>query len=390
MHSLPARILAAVITFTLGVAIASLWLANANPIPAIDPLPPPPPATRLEMVFVLDTTSSMTGLIGGAKQRIWGIVNDVMQESHASVRIGLVAFRDHGDDYVTQILPLTDDLDKVYTTLLDYKAEGGGDPAEDVRTALAEGLESGGWTASAPDLTQLIFLVGDAPPHDNYYDEVDTLTTAAKAVKQGIIVNTIQCGDARDTTRAWQAIAQRGHGQYFAIPSDGGVQTIATPYDEELSRLSSELGGTFTAYGFGALPDPEERRGGMFREAIAAETAVAHNASDSAKAERAYNKVLNSNAYVGDLLQNIENGSVTLAAMNPADLPEDLQKLSPAEREQEVERRLAKRRELRAKIFDLSKQRQEFIKSEQAKTGKADGFDGVVSKAVREQMRRRD
>lgn len=388
MNSLSVRILAAVITFTLGVAIASLWLAESAPKPIIDPLPAQPPATRLEMVFVLDTTSSMTGLLGGAKQRIWGIVNDVMQESHSSVRIGLVAYRDHGDDYVTQVLPLTDDLDKVYTTLMDYKAEGGGDTPEDVRTALAQGLERSGWTASAPDVTQLIFLVGDAPPHDNYFDEVDTLTTAAKAVNEGIIVNTIQCGDAGDTTRAWKAIAQRGHGQYFAIPFNGGVQTIETPYDEELSRLSSELGGTFTAYGFGALRDAEERRAEVTRQAANLETHLNYAASDSAKAERAYNKVLNNKAYVGDLLQNIENGSMTLAGMNPDDLPEDLQKLSPAERQQEVERRLSKRRELRAKILELSQQRGEFLKTEQAKTGKADGFDGVVSKTVREQMRK--
>ena len=51
----------------------------------------------LEMVFVLDTTGSMGGLIDGAKQRIWGIVNDVMQSSsHPSVKIGLVAYRDRG------------------------------------------------------------------------------------------------------------------------------------------------------------------------------------------------------------------------------------------------------------------------------------------------------
>ena len=46
------------------------------------------------MVFVIDTTGSMGGLIEGAKQRVWGIVNEVMQSSsHPSVSIGLVAYR---------------------------------------------------------------------------------------------------------------------------------------------------------------------------------------------------------------------------------------------------------------------------------------------------------
>jgi Mg-chelatase subunit ChlD len=81
----------------------------------------------LEMVFVLDTTGSMSGLIDGAKQRIWGIINDVMQKpSKPRVRVGLVAYRDNGDEYVTKLLAITEDLDKVYTTLMDYRADGGG------------------------------------------------------------------------------------------------------------------------------------------------------------------------------------------------------------------------------------------------------------------------
>ena len=85
----------------------------------------------MEMVFVLDTTGSMGGLLSGAKQRIWGIVNEVMQTSSlSSVKVGLVAYRDRGDQYITQVLPLTEDLDKVYSTLMDYQAAGGGDEAE--------------------------------------------------------------------------------------------------------------------------------------------------------------------------------------------------------------------------------------------------------------------
>ncbi|MGH9768905.1 MAG: vWA domain-containing protein, partial [Blastocatellia bacterium] len=72
----------------------------------------------LEMVFALDTTGSMGGLIEGAKQRIWGIVNEVMQsEARPNVRVGLVAYRDRGDQYVTQVFPVTDNLDAVYTSL---------------------------------------------------------------------------------------------------------------------------------------------------------------------------------------------------------------------------------------------------------------------------------
>ena len=189
----------------------------------------------LEMVFVLDTTGSMGGLIDGAKQRIWGIINDVMQKpSKPRVRVGLVAYRDNGDEYVTKLLPITEDLDKVYTTLMDYRADGGGDTPENVRKALAEGVENSGWSAAKTNLAQIVFLVGDAPPQ-NYQQEPDVLVTTAKAVRKNMIINTIQCGQEDGTKEVWQSIALRGEGKYFAIAQDGGVQAITTPYDVDLS-----------------------------------------------------------------------------------------------------------------------------------------------------------
>jgi hypothetical protein len=88
---------------------------------------------------------------------------------------GLVAYRDQGDSYVTQVLPVTRDLDNVYNALMAYKAEGGGDSPEDVRQALANGVHKVGWSPRSPNIAQILFLVGDAPPHDDYGDEPDTV-----------------------------------------------------------------------------------------------------------------------------------------------------------------------------------------------------------------------
>jgi uncharacterized protein YegL len=388
MNSLPVKILTAIVTFAIGVALASVWLTRwADPL--IEPVTVAPPAARLEIVFVLDTTGSMGGLIEGAKQRIWGIVNEVMQESHSSVRIGLVAYRDRGDEYVTKILPLTADLDRVYTTLMDYRANGGGDEAEDVRTALAEAVYKVNWSASASDLSQIVFLVGDAPPHNDYTSASDTLITAAGALRKGIIVNTIQCGSMGETTRAWKAIAERGNGQYFAIADDGGVQTVSTPYDDEMGNLATTLGSTFLPYGFGTGTAGRVARTEAAKQAAETEGRIV-DMLPMVKAERALNKVVNEQAYIGDLLQSIENGSVKLEDINPAELPEELQAMDPAQRTAEVEKRLADRRTLRARILELSKQREAFVDAERSKTkSKGDGFDVVVAKTVKEQMARK-
>jgi Mg-chelatase subunit ChlD len=335
----------------------------------------------LEMVFALDTTGSMGGLIEGAKQRIWGIVNEVMQsESRPNVRVGLVAYRDRGDRYVTEVFPVTDNLDAVYSALMDYRAEGGGDTPENVRRALADAVHKAGWSQQSDRIAQLIFLVGDAPPHTDYQGEPDTKATASAAKRKGMIVNAIQCGNIDGTKEAWQEIAQYGGGRYFAIPQDSGVVAIITPYDEKLSALSNQLGGTYLAYGRAEAQAAARRRQSETEEKISDAAPVA------AKADRAMNKSINSMSYAGDFLQSLENGTLKLEDVKPEELPEELRNLSPAERKQEIEKRQAQRRQIRADITQLSKDRAEFIKNERAKSGARNSFDSVVAEALKAQL----
>ncbi len=383
------------LAFAVGTALTSAIIFQVNANPAIETIQTGSMATltdqkkTLEMVFVLDTTGSMGGLIEGAKTKIWSIVNDVMQrKDRPNVKIGLVAYRDNGDAYVTQVTPLTDDLDKIYSTLMDFRAEGGGDTPENVRRALAEGVEKAAWSKVNQNTAQIIFLVGDAPPQ-NYEQEPDVLVTTAKAVSQNMIVNTIQCGGAIDTKQIWQTIAQRGEGKYFAIAQDGGVQSISTPYDARLAELANKLGGTYLAYGGGEGASGEKFRKDNEAGQASIETKVMADAPSAAQADRAMNKAINTNAYANDLIQAVENETVKLEDVKDADLPDNLKKMTGAERKKEVEKRVAERKTIKAEIVQLSKKRDEFIKTERAKLGKQDGFDSAVSSALNEQMLRK-
>ncbi len=337
----------------------------------------------LEMVFVLDTTGSMGGLIDGAKQRIWGIINEVMQkQSRPRVRVGLVAYRDLGDEYVTKITPITEDLDLVYTNLMAYRADGGGDEPENVRKALAEGVKKAGWSEVKAGLAQIVFLVGDAPPQ-NYNQEPDVLTTTAEAVRKNMIVNTIQCGALSGTKEIWQNIALRGEGRYFAIAQDGGVQAISTPYDAKLAELAGKIGKTYTTYGSLSV------QGRNFARQSAAEVTITADAPVAAQAERAVNKAVNSFSYDGDLVQDVENKVVKIEDVKDENLPVELKKLSPAERKKEIERRIAERKSIRAEILTLSKKRDEYLVTERKKTNKQQGFDAAVAQALKEQLLRK-
>jgi Mg-chelatase subunit ChlD len=334
----------------------------------------------LEMVFVLDTTGSMGGLIEGAKQRIWGIINEVMQKpTKPRVRVGLVAYRDNGDEYVTKLLPITEDLDKAYTTLMEYRAGGGGDTPENVRKALAEGVRGAGWSKARKGLAQIVFLVGDAPPQ-NYVQEPDVLVTTAEAVRKNMIVNTIQCGNLNGTKEIWQTIALRGEGKYFAIAQDGGVQAISTPYDSKLAELAVKVGKTYVTYG------SKDDRARNVAVQSTAELTIAGGASVTAQADRAVNKAVNTFQYDADLVQDVENETVKLKDIKTEDLPEDLQKLSPAEREKTIAARIAERKKIRAEILELSKQRDAYIAAERKKLGQTTGFDTAVAAALKEQL----
>ena len=163
----------------LGIALFGLTLGAVVYYPQLmaktTPIDPPiiPHITasqnpKIDVVFVLDTTGSMSGLIQTAKEKIWSIATTMASAQQTpEIRIGLVAYRDRGDAYVTKVVDLSDDLDSVYATLMDFQADGGGDGPESVNKALYDAVHNISWSQE-DQAYQVIFLVGDAPPHMDY------------------------------------------------------------------------------------------------------------------------------------------------------------------------------------------------------------------------------
>jgi hypothetical protein len=343
-------------------------------------------AAVIELMFVLDTTGSMGGMLEGAKARIWGIVNDVLQQRgnhRADIRVGLVAYRDRGDAYVTRVTPLSGNLDSVYTQLMALRPEGGGDTPEDVRAALADALRAGGWSAPGPRTSQVMFLVGDAPPQEQYRNLPSTIASARAAIGRGIIVNAIQCGNDAETTAAWRDVAQHGGGEYFAIAQDGGVEVVRTPYDEELASLGQQMGATYMAYGRG-----EERKAKQSAQ-VAMESRVVAAAPPAAAADRALNKAINERAYdESDLVQQAAAGRVALPAIAEAELPDALRGVAPAQRQAVLDKAVAARKAIKDRIVALSAQRDRYLAEQRGKKGGArTGFDAAVSAALARQIK---
>jgi len=325
----------------------------------------------------------MAGLIEAAKEKIWSIASSLAQaDSAPEVRIGLVAYRDRGDAYVTQVTGLSSDLDSLYATLMDYRAGGGGDAPESVNKALHDALHEIAWSDDEGTY-QAVFLVGDAPPHTDYQDEPQYPQIIAEARARGIVVNAIQAGAEHTTGRAWKKIATLGAGEYFQVDPSGSAVAIATPYDAKLARLSKELDATRLYYGDSDTRAEKERK-------LAATRKLHESASVASRARRAAFNASESGEVnlLGDneLVDDISSGRVDLDEIKPQDLPKPMQALPPAVAKNLIAEKAERRQRLQAEISDLSRQRSDYLEEKVATSGGAkDSLDDRIYSAVRAQ-----
>ena len=329
----------------------------------------------MEIVFVLDTTGSMGGLIDGAKKKIWSIVNQmVAAKPQPEIRVGFVAYRDKGDAYVTQVHDLTSDLDKSFATLDKFEAGGGGDTPEHVNAGLHDAVSKLSWSknGSGSKSYQVIFLVGDCPPHMDYNDGLNYKTDVETAAKRGILVNAIRCGDNRDTERVWLDIAKRGMGTYLSLPQDGGSVSIPTPYDAEMSKLADSLESTTVAF----------RGKEMFQFRSARANAAAPAASKAmrgafnAKSAQVYREF--------DVTTAVASGR-KIESLKANELPASIAKLPVKERAAVLNKQVARRKSIQSQIAVLEKKRAAFITAQLKKRGTASGFDQKMMQTFRKQ-----
>jgi len=352
----------------------------AGPKVVRGPLPAGTP--KVDVVFVLDTTGSMSGLIQTAKEKIWSIATTMASaQPTPEIRIGLVAYRDRGDEYVTRRVDLSGDLDSVYATLMQFHAGGGGDSPESVNEALFAAVNDMSWSDS-PMAYRVVFLVGDAPPHMDY-NEMRYPEIVASAAARGIVVNTIQSGDMAATTAEWTAIAALGQGSYFQVEQTGSAVAYASPFDAEIAALSAKLDETRLYYG-----NAEEKA--RMEKKMAATELLESSASVEARARRGvFNAAAGGRANLlgeNELVDALASGAVELDDIEPAALPAALQSLAPAEQRALVADYAQKREDLTRQIKALSADRDEFIAAKVDEAGgMADSLDQKLYDAVRAQ-----
>ncbi len=199
----------------------------------------------LDVVFILDTTGSMSEEIEGVKTTLKTVLAKL--DPSVQIRVGLVEYKDKGDEYVTKTYALTSDIKALSTSIAGLSADGGGDTPEDVDAGLSVAVSQMQW--SAKSVGRLAFLIADAPPQLNYSDSVPYGTSAKKAAEKGIKVFTVAASgmDAQGQAVFRQIAQVTGGSEMFVLRGGAGPQSTGG------GDPTSSCGGTHENYSSGNL-----------------------------------------------------------------------------------------------------------------------------------------
>lgn len=201
-------------------------------------MPPPLGKPKVDVLFVLDVTSSMQFAIDGVRAGIRDFADGLGRED-LDARIGLVAFRDESypDENEEPVVlefadgPLTDDLNAFREQVARLRASGGGDIPE---TSL-EALRLAASRPFRPESTRVLVLITDAPP--KYRQEGFAAVADAAEMLDGAGVAQVHLVIKRGQRSTYEPLQKNRKGQTYSL------EEAAQPggFDAILPRLGADV-----------------------------------------------------------------------------------------------------------------------------------------------------
>ncbi|HRQ64610.1 MAG TPA: hypothetical protein PKZ76_07095 [Xanthomonadaceae bacterium] len=385
LHSrLPAAVfaIAALLTCALPSSPTSA-AAHADP-PGVQERRLPPSETqrpRIQLAILLDTSSSMDGLIDQARQQLWSAVNQFAQARRDGVSPILeVAVYEYGNSrlsaeqgYTRQVVGLTRELDQVSEALFSLTTNGG---LEYCGYAIAAAVERLQWSQSQDDV-RAIFIAGNEPFSQGPTPFADAIA-AARA--RGIVVNTIHAGSYQEGINGgWQQGAILAGGNYMSIDHNRAVVHVEAPQDREIAQLNAQLNTTYIPYGNEGASSAARQ---MEQDSRTEEVSVGLLAQRAA----AKSSALYDNAK-WDLVDAVEAEPAQLEALAPTALPAPMQGMDASERREYVRAKAEERATIQSRIAELAKAREAYVAAQRRADAEAGGdtLEDALTEAVRKQ-----
>jgi hypothetical protein len=337
----------------------------------------------IEVAILLDTSSSMNGLIDQTKSQLWKMINEFGKAKDQNgetprLKISLYEYGNSNlspqENYIRQISPFTSELDVISEQLFSLKTNGGSEYAGAVIEDAVKKLE---WSDDSNNL-RIVLIAGNEPFTQgpiNYKESI------ANARNKDVIVNTIFCGNYEEGVQTeWKNGALLGGGQYFNIDQDQKVIHIDAPQDEQILRLNEKLNKTYFGYG------EKGKKNEMRQEE---QDSLNEFLGSANLAERAISK--SSQNYVNDswdIVEGVEKKVIHLEDLEEEDLPEEMKGMTPEEMEIFIAEQLEERKKIQSEIQKLSVARSEYIEEERKKlTGEDNTIDSAINKIIFDQVK---
>lgn len=177
---------------------------------------------KLDLMIMCDTTGSMGDELEYLKVELEDIVKGIKSKNaNIPTRVSVNFYRDTEDEYEVRQFPFSENIDEVAKAIREQSAGGGGDFPEAVHTALDSAVNNHDWDE---DSVKIMFLVLDAPPHDDTQIIDSVNKYVAKAAETGIrIVPIASSGIDKSTEYLLRTMAFTTGGTYTFLTDDSGV-----------------------------------------------------------------------------------------------------------------------------------------------------------------------
>ncbi|MGV3695844.1 vWA domain-containing protein [Flavobacterium sp.] len=332
--------------------------------------------TKIQVALLLDTSSSMNGLIEQAKARLWNIVNTLTTLKYEgrtpSIEISLYEYGNDNlsaeSNFIRQVAPLTNDLDLISEKLFSLTTNGGNEYCGAVIQDATRQLK---WEDGKANM-KLVYIAGNEGFNQggvNYKEAINA------ALKNSIFINTIFCGNqSAGVSLFWKDGADTGNGKYFNIDSNQAIEYIATPYDDQISKCNDRINTTYIGYG---------NQGESKKMNQMAQDMNAEKLSKANKTERVVSKskaVYKNDTW--DLVDKVKKDKDAVQKLKKEELPKEYQNKTKEEINKIIADKAIEREKIQNEINELAKKRQEYINAEAKKTKTKDDLGNAISTSI--------
>lgn len=348
--------------YVFATALALYALFFRGPSQATVPSPPPAsvvtdvspahpnPVLKTEVdvqiVLILDTSSSMDGLVEQARTQLWEMVSEMQIDEDDQERTVAVSLYQYGNSrlskaegFIENLTPLTTDLDHVTVKLYSLRTSGGKEYAPQ---AIKRAVEELDWETD-DSVQKLIVLAGNEGFGQGPVSPADAFESAAQ---NGIAVLPIYCanrGASKTAISSWRNAAGLAGVEFDSIDPDQQVAKIESPFDAEILRKYRELEeNKVYAAGAGQSTYCQEAES-YLDKGVAVDRAVVQSRQESS----------------ADLVNAYDKPGFN--SLSPQSMPEDLRGKSKDEQRRYLAEKQARQSELKKEITELNQKRQQHI-----------------------------